>query len=29
MIEAVKELDERVRSLEIEIAALRVTKQQG
>jgi len=29
LIEAVKELDERVRSLEIEIAALRVTKQQG
>jgi len=29
LIEAVKELDERVRSLEIEIAALRDTQQQG
>ncbi len=29
LIEAVKELDERVRSLETEIAALRSTQQQG
>lgn len=29
LIEAVKELDERVRSLETEIAALRATQQQG
>ena len=29
LIEAVKELDERVRSLETEIAALRGTQQQG